>query len=141
LGQHIFGRHLPRWTAALRHLIGKPAEQRVHRSGDASESPQEYDLAIEIVGLDAARPPCQTLPGRSASSGLSRDGLGGQQVTAALRIFLLGGEGDTGRAQAGLALTPRKLSNRPDWRAAGPQTASMALPRLVSSLAYLTTLA
>src|SRR5580658_9705017 len=40
---------------------GHPLEQCVDRRGDAVQPPQQHDLAVEVLGLNGARPPGQAL--------------------------------------------------------------------------------
>src|SRR3954454_1181787 len=59
--------------AATRGVVGQPLHGHVDRRRDGVLPAQQRDLAVEVVGLDAAEAPRQALPRRAAAASAALD--------------------------------------------------------------------
>jgi hypothetical protein len=101
----------------------------------AVQPAQEHNLAVEVVDFDRPGAALQALPGRSTGARLPADGLRVEQVAAPRGVLVGGDMVDPRGGEAARPSASTSSASRPR-RAAGPQSASTALPRFVSSFVY-----
>ena len=118
-------------------LVGDRLQQRVHRRRHAVEAPEQHDLAVELVDLDAAGAASEALPRGAAAAALARD--------RAQRDRGRRGARRPPRRRRSRCRRPRSRPRpRPGRRRrgrcsgrSGPTAASSALPRFIRSFDHL----
>src|SRR6266508_7044416 len=100
----LIDRHRAGPDATAGGFGGQPLEHLVGRRRHSVEAAEQDDLAVEVVGLDAAEAPLEALPGRPRVSGAAADRADGEQVAPPGTVFVSIDEVDARGPQAGDAL-------------------------------------
>ena len=112
-----------------------PPQQLVGRGGHAVQPAEQHDLAVEVVGLDAALRPAQALPGRArrrAGGRPARGAAGGRRAGRGPRSGTPRSSPLAASARSPSA--PTTSSSRSASGSSLPQHAWTALPRFIISL-------
>ena len=133
--EQLLGCDAPRRATFPGRGIRVALQHRVHRRRHAVEAAEQHDLAVEIVGFDAAGAPAQALPRRSAAARRAADRARPQRSPRRSRPLL----------RRRLRCPPPRSTAAPSARArraslahsfAGPHSASTELARFISSFVY-----
>jgi hypothetical protein len=104
----LFLRNASRRATGRSNLSGESGKELVGWSRDAVEPAEQYDLAIEVVGLDVARPPSQALPRGGSRAPFFTDRPNVQKFADASRHFPGGGVVHAGCSETVFALSNQK---------------------------------